>query len=181
MSASILVAYGTKHGSTLEVASAVAETLQEHGLAVDTLPAASVEDLAPYSRVVVGGAIYMGRWHPDALGFLQRHRHALAAMPVAVFGMGPRTLEEHDAKASREQLLKALAKVPEVDPAEVAVFGGVIEPRALRFPFNRMPASDARDWSAIRAWASEVAGAFAYGKAASDARDDRSELQQSPR
>jgi menaquinone-dependent protoporphyrinogen oxidase len=181
MSATILVCYGTKHGSTQEVASAVAETLQAHGLAVDTLPAALIDDLAPYTGVVVGGAIYMGRWHPDALGFLQRHRLALAAMPVAVFGMGPRTLAEHDVEAAREQLMKALARVPEVNPAAVAVFGGVIDPEVLHFPFNRMPAGDARDWHAIRAWATEVAEAFAYGKAASEARDPRSELQQSPR
>jgi menaquinone-dependent protoporphyrinogen oxidase len=84
-------------------------------------------------------------------------------------------------RASREELVKALAKAPEVDPCAVAFFGGVIEPHALRFPFNRMPASDARDWRAIRAWAAEVAGAFAFGKAASEARDHRSELQQTPR
>jgi menaquinone-dependent protoporphyrinogen oxidase len=181
MSARILVAYGTKHGSTAAVARAVAETLQEHGLAVDTLPAGRADDLSPYSGVVIGGAIYMGRWHPDALGLLKRHRRALAAMPVAVFGMGPRTLEEHDVKAARGQLMKALAKVPEVDPAAVVVFGGVIDPQVLHFPFNRMPAGDARDWHAIRAWATEVAEEFAYGKAASEARDHRSELQQSPR
>jgi len=181
MPATILVAFGTKHGSTEEVASAVAERLQEHGLATDVLPAARVDDLTPYTGVVVGGAIYMGRWHPDALGLLQRHRHALAGLPVAVFGMGPRTLAEHDVEGAREQLLKALAKVPQVAPAAIAVFGGVIDPRALRFPFNRMPAADARDWSAVRAWATEVAEAFAYGKTALEARDHRSELQQSPR
>ncbi len=181
MSGTILVAYGTKHGSTREVAHAVAETLEEHGLDVETLPAAGIDDLSPYVGVVVGGAIYMGRWHPDAVGFLEQHRHALAVMPVAVFGMGPRTLEEHDAEESRAQLVKALAKVPEVDPYAVAVFGGVIDPNSLRFPFNRLPASDARDWVAIRAWATEVAGAFHYGKAASDARDHRTELQQTPR
>ena len=102
MSGTILVAYGTKHGSTREVAHAVAETLEEHGLDVDTLPAARVDDLSPYAGVVVGGAIYMGRWHPDAVGFLEQHRKALAVMPVAVFGMGPRTMEDHDAR-SRER------------------------------------------------------------------------------
>jgi menaquinone-dependent protoporphyrinogen oxidase len=177
----ILVAYGTKHGSTRDVANAVAETLEELGLDVDTLPAARVNDLSPYAGVVIGGAIYMGRWHPDAAEFLERYRHALATMPVAVFGMGPRTMEEHDVEESRSQLIKALTKVPEVDPFAVAVFGGVIDPHALRFPFNRLSASDARDWDAIREWATEVAGAFDYGKAAPDARDPRSELQQSPR
>ncbi len=181
MAGAILVAYGTKHGSTREVASAIAETLQEHGLDVDTFPAAQVGDLSPYAGVVIGGAIYMGRWHPDAVGFLERHRHALAATPVAIFGMGPRTVKEHDVRAAREQLLKALGKVPEVDPTAVAIFGGVIEPHTLRFPFNRIPASDARDWDAIRAWATEVASAFTFGKPALEARDHRSELQQTPR
>ena len=181
MSVTILVAYGTKHGSTREVACAVAATLEKHGLAVETRPAADVADLSPYAGVVIGGAIYMGRWHPDALGLLKRHRRALAAMPVAIFGMGPHTLEQHDVEAAREQLVKALAKVPEVEPAAVAVLGGVIDPQALRFPFNQIPPSDARDWPSIRAWATQLVEAFACGKAASDARDDRSALQQSPR
>jgi hypothetical protein len=71
--------------------------------------------------------------------------------------------------------------VPEVKPYAVAVFGGVIDPHSLRFPFNRFPASDARDWGAIRAWATELAEAFGYGKAAPEARDHRSELQRTPR
>jgi menaquinone-dependent protoporphyrinogen oxidase len=179
--ATILVAYGTKHGSTREVANAVAETLQESGLDVDTLSAGRVHDLSPYAGVVLGGAIYMGHWHPDALEFLEQHRDVLATMPLAVFGMGPRTTGKHEEEGSRAQLVKALARVPEVDPCAVAVFGGVIDPHTLHFPFNRIPASDARDWAAIRNWATEVAGAFRFGKAAPDARDPRSELQQSPR
>jgi len=181
MSGAILVAYGTKHGSTREVAEAVAETLEGGGLEVVTLPASRVDDLSGYAGVVVGGAIYMGRWHPDAMRFLEQHRSALAAVPVAVFGMGPRTMEEHDAEESRTQLARALARVPEVAPYAVAVFGGVIDPHTLRFPFNRMPASDARDWEAIRAWAADVARAYDYGKDASGTRDRRSELQQTPR
>jgi menaquinone-dependent protoporphyrinogen oxidase len=177
----ILIAYGTKHGSTREVAEAIARTLTQQQLEVETLPAGRVDDLTPYAGVVLGGALYMGRWHPDAADFLMRHRHALSAMPVATFAMGPRTMEERDAESSRSQFVKALARVPEVDPFAIGVFGGVVNPRVLRFPFNRFPASDARDWDEIRAWATELAGVFAYGKAASEARDHRNELQQTPR
>jgi hypothetical protein len=47
--------------------------------------------------------------------------------------------------------------VPELEPLSVAIFGGVVDPAKLPFPLNRMPASDARDWAAIEAWAEEVA------------------------
>ena len=81
-------------------------------------------------------------------------------MPVAVFGMGPATLEEKDVASSRKQLERALRKAPEVKPVSVAIFGGVVDPAKLRFPFNRMPASDARDWDAISAWTADVAAAI---------------------
>ena len=44
--------------------------------------------------------------------------------------------------------------------------GGVFDPARLRFPFNlapilrQTPASDIRDWVAIRAWASKLATQF---------------------
>jgi len=175
MPETILVAYGTKHGSTREVAETVATSIACCGLETETRPAGQVDDLSRYGGVVVGGAIYMGRWHPEAAGFLERHRRALAGLPVAVFGMGPRTMKAEEVAASRAQMEKSLAKVPEVEPLATAVFGGVIDPRTLRFPLSRLPASDARDWDAIRKWASD------FGKAATDARDHRSELQHVPR
>src|SRR5436305_11859585 len=111
-----LVSYGTKHGSTREVAEAIAETLRERGLEVDVLPADKVDDVTPYDGVVLGGAIYMGRWHPASIDFLRLHRHALAELPLAVFGMGPRELDAAAVAESRQQLDHALERVPEVHP-----------------------------------------------------------------
>jgi hypothetical protein len=90
----------------------------------------------------------MGRWHAEAVGFLRRHRRALVERPLAIFALGPRTTGERDLAGARAQLDRALAKVPDLRPCTIAIFGGVIDPATLRFPFRRMPASDARDWHA---------------------------------
>ncbi|MEA2177126.1 MAG: menaquinone-dependent protoporphyrinogen oxidase [Solirubrobacteraceae bacterium] len=158
MTSRILVAYATKHGSTWEVAEAIATSLRKQGLAADVQRAHDAANPERYDAVILGGALYMGRWHRDARHFLERHRRLLGAIPVAVFAMGPATTEEKAVASSREQLDRALAGVPEVRPVSVAIFGGVIDPATLRFPLNRMAPSDARDWDAIRAWAGEVAG-----------------------
>lgn len=180
MEAPILVAYATKHGSTGEVADALASILRRRDIAAEAVPAGRVSDLSRYGGVVLGGAIYIGRWHPDALLFLRRFADELRALPLAVFGMGPRTLDPDDVRGSRRQLDQALAGT-DAEPRLVTVFGGVLQPAKLRFPFNRMPASDARDWDAVAAWAGDVARAFGYGKPAPNSRDDRRELQQTPR
>jgi menaquinone-dependent protoporphyrinogen oxidase len=157
MDTPVLVAYATKAGSTREVADAVARTLREHGLEADVRPAAEVGTLATYGAVILGTALYTGRVHRDARRFLRSHRAELTERPLAVFAMGPKTLADEEVAASRAQLDRALAAHPELRPDPVAIFGGVVEPAKLRFPFNHMPASDARDWDAIRAWADQVA------------------------
>jgi menaquinone-dependent protoporphyrinogen IX oxidase len=90
----------------------------------------------------------------------------LSRLPVAVFAMGPLTLEPSEVEGARKQLDRALGKEHELDPVSVEIFGGVIDPAKLRFPFTRMDATDARDWFAIRSWADELAGRFADRDAA---------------
>jgi menaquinone-dependent protoporphyrinogen oxidase len=157
----ILVAYASKNGSTREVAEAIAGVLSADGHAVDFRRAGEVGDLKSYSGVVLGGSIYVGRWHQDALDFLKRHTDGLAVLPVAIFAMGPRSLTDTEVAQSRAQLDTSLAQVPDVTPATVAIFGGVVDPTKLGCPFNRLPASDARDWTAIRTWADDAASLFA--------------------
>jgi menaquinone-dependent protoporphyrinogen oxidase len=159
----ILVAYASRHGSTREVADAVAATLRARGLSANVMPAAEVGHLRGYVGVVLGGALSMGRLHRDARRFLARHHDALAGRRLAVFALGPRTLEPEDVAGSRAQLTRALASAP--PPVSVAVFGGVVRPAELRFPFSRLPASDARDWAAIETWASALAAEFSPGAA----------------
>ena len=177
----VLVAYATKHGSTEQVAVAVAARLRAAGLDVELRHVQTVHELDRYRGVVVGAPIYTGRWHRDAVSFLKRHRDGLTQMPLAVFALGPRSLEPADVADSKRQLLTALAKVPALQPYPIAVFGGVVDPTKLSFPFSHMPASDARDWDAVDAYGDHCARAYDFGKPAAESRDPRSELQHAPR
>jgi menaquinone-dependent protoporphyrinogen oxidase len=162
MSSLVLVGYATRFGSTQQVAEAVAATLRECGLEVDIQPLRKVRTLAGYSVVVLGAPLFMFHWHKDALRFLSQHRQALTERPVAVFALGP-THEPHDEeewKDSSAQLDKELAKFPWFTPVALKMFGGKYDPAKLRFPINwlagKEPASDLRDWTAIRAWAADL-------------------------
>ena len=166
MSASVLVAYATRYGSTQEVADAVATTLCESRLEVDLQPLRQVHTIDQYRAVVIGAPIYMFHWHKDALNFLAKYRTALMARPVAIFALGPFHADEKEFQGAREQLDKELVKFPWLTPATIEIFGGKFDPEKLTFPHNmvpalkKMPASDVRDWTAIRTWASGLAAQF---------------------
>jgi menaquinone-dependent protoporphyrinogen oxidase len=166
MKRTVLVTCASKHGSTQEVADAVAQRLRGHDLDVSLLPVGEVETLEGFDAVVLGAALYLGRLHGDARRFLRRWRRELAKLPTAVFAMGPLTLEDAAVTGARKQLAAGLAHVPELHPVETAVFGGVVDPAELHFPFTRMPASDARDWQAIDAWSDQVAAALGSAREA---------------
>ncbi len=159
MSSPALVAYATRYGSTQEVAETVAATLCEYGFEVTTRPMREVRTLAEYGPVVLGAPLFMLRWHKDAIRFLSRHRGALRERPAAVFALGP-VHDPHDEKEwqdSRGQLDRELAKFPWFRPIALEMFGGKYDPTKLGFPLKSFagsaPASDIRDWTAIRAWA----------------------------
>jgi menaquinone-dependent protoporphyrinogen oxidase len=166
MAGKVLVAYGTKHGSTEEVAKAIGKTLEELGLAAVVKPAVLVKRLEGYDGVVLGASIYMGHIHPDVRALLRHFHRELAGLQVAVFALGPLTMKPEDVSGSEKQLEHALAKVADVKPISTAIFGGVVKPEELHFPFSKMPATDERDWAAIAAWAKEVGGAFTLSHAA---------------
>ena len=159
----VLIAYGTRHGSTRDVAEAVAETLRSEGLDADVRAAAEVDDLSGHAAVVVGGGVYGGKWHPDALAFLERHREALRVIPVACFALGMSFVrQDDDAERQRSAVSDQIRR--NVAPVDIACFAG----SALGYPFimrvltrlMRAPQGDHRDWDAIAAWARRIAPAL---------------------
>ncbi|MFT3698626.1 MAG: flavodoxin domain-containing protein [Kofleriaceae bacterium] len=153
----VLVAYASKHGSTTVIASVIATSLRDAGFEVDCLSVEKVERVDAYDAVVIGSALYAGRWLARARRFVVRHRRALRAMPVSMFSSGPL-----DDSASTSQLpapprVAALAR--SIGCGEHATFGG----RLSRYTTGliagsvaKKHAGDYRDWPQIRRWAERV-------------------------
>ncbi len=164
----ILVAYATRAGSTESIAEAVAESLRGEGFQVDVMPVRKVASLDGYAGVIVGSAIRAGRPMPEAVSFVEKHEDALSRIPVAYFivclTMKDDTEENRCTVAAYLDALRA--RTPKVQPVDVGLFPGVLDPRRLsllpRLIMRAMkaPEGDYRDWDAVRGWAVGVAAAF---------------------
>src|SRR6266542_6497358 len=84
----VLVSAASKHGSTAEIATAVARVLQERGLAVDVRPVENVTLVDGYEAVVLGSAVYAGHWMESARRLAEVQAGALASRPVWLFSSG---------------------------------------------------------------------------------------------
>ena len=80
----ILLVCATRHGSTCEVADAIAEELRTAGHQVDQRPVAEAPGPAGYDAVLVGGPMIMG-WHRQAVKYVKKHRGDLERLPTALF------------------------------------------------------------------------------------------------
>lgn len=168
---SVLVAYSSKYGSTRGIAEYLAGEFVQRGIQAWALPAKAIDDLARYDAVVLGSAVFAGRWRPDAKAFVLRLRSELIERPVWLFSSGPLGDEKTDA-AGRD-LAAASAPLDQANLLELTqargstVFFGALETAKLdlggrlvrRIPAARavMPDGDFRDWAVIEAWAATIA------------------------
>lgn len=163
----ILVAYATRAGSTFEVAARVAEVLRAAGATVDVKPVAAVHELNGYEAVVVGSAIRMGRWLPEAVEFVKTNREALSCIPTAYFLVSG--LLRNDTPEVRREVLAFLDPVRALrEPVSIGLFAGKLDYSTID-GFDRSIAEelssaegDWRDWEAIDEWAHNLLPVLAH-------------------
>lgn len=160
----ILVLYASKHGSTHEIADVIARELQDAGLKASVQDAGDVRHLEA-DAVVLGSAVYMGRWRREARHVLSRQADALKQMPFWIFSTGP----VGDPEQSPDDAERWLEPAHVVELAtELGVRGHVVFGGSLadppQGPMQRAMAKntpqefrDLRNWDEIRAWARGVA------------------------
>jgi menaquinone-dependent protoporphyrinogen oxidase len=165
MTTKALVAYATKHGSTAEIATAIADTLRASGTDADLRAAREVADIADYDVVILGSGVYMNRWHSEALDFAKRFAIDLRQRSTWFFSSGP-TGGTPKADAAVVAALAAQAPPPgqagkwaeRIGIRGHATFGGKVGD-GLGGIFERwVPKGDWRDFRAISEWANGIAG-----------------------
>lgn len=157
----VLVATASRHGATAEIGEALAAGLRARELAARARPIEEVKDLDGCDAIVLGSAVYMGRWLKPARRFVRARADELAARPVWLFSSGP--------------LGPAGRRVPESEPTDVptllAITGArshTILPGRLELaclsPLERAAVravhaeeQDSRDWGAVDALAGRIA------------------------
>jgi menaquinone-dependent protoporphyrinogen oxidase len=163
MEKKVLVTYASKYGSTGGVADAVGKELCSKGVAADVALIKNVVNLSSYQGVVIGSAIYMGKWMPEAEDFVKKNRDILRQVPVAYFLVCmtlSQPTEEKQAKvlSYMDPILKA---APEIKPVGIGTFAGALDYNNLSWIYKTVmkskgsPEGDFRDWNTIRTWARE--------------------------
>ncbi len=75
-----LVVFGSKYGSTAEVAQAIAD-----GLGADSADAASQPDVGSYDVIVIGSPIYAGDYLNSVVRFIRKNKNSLERLKIAAF------------------------------------------------------------------------------------------------
>jgi len=155
----VLIVVASRHGATIEIAEALAERLRSRAftVSVETADHASVAD--DYGAVIIGSAVYAGRWMKSARVFVESYAGLLAERPVWLFSSGPLGDDDRDAVPDRTvhhltTLSGALGH---------HLFAGFIDPDDLNMAERLIvkavgaPDGDFRDWDDVDAWADTIA------------------------
>jgi menaquinone-dependent protoporphyrinogen oxidase len=154
----VLVVYGSSHGGTAGLASMVAEAFVALDLSADLGDAADVDDLDGYDAVVVGGALYDGRWHADAREFVERNAASLQQRAVWLFSSGPLNDSARSGALAPVIGVQELART--VEARGHMTFGGRLDKPRGGFLGSMLawgPPGDYRDGGQVTEWVRRIA------------------------
>lgn len=166
----VLVTAASRHDATREIAEAIAAGLTQRGVHAEAKPVEQIGSLDGFDAVVVGSAIYMGRWLKPAREFLSGHAAELSSVPVWLFSSGPLGPPDHLIPPEESTDTERLVEM--VGARGHQVFAGRLERSSLGFAERaaakavHAPEGDCRDWDAIDAFAGEIASQLAGDRAA---------------
>jgi menaquinone-dependent protoporphyrinogen oxidase len=164
----VLVLAASRHGATAEIAAALASALAEcetgraGGLTAIAMPVEQRPDATAFDAVILGSAVYAGHWLDPAREYAATHADVLRRRPVWLFSSGP----IGEPPFPRDEPYDVVPLMQLIGARGHRVFAGRLDASRLSFGERAMvtamraPLGDFRDWDAVRAWATEIAGSI---------------------
>ncbi len=155
----VLITAASKHGATAGIAERIGGVLRDRGFEVTMIEPGKVDAIENYDAVVLGSAVYLGQWLPDAIALADRIGSLRASPQVWVFSSGPVGIPP---KPDQDPV-DITPILDAVSPREHRVFAGKIDKSMLSFGERAMmfavraSEGDFRDWSSIDGWAACIA------------------------
>ena len=164
----VLVVVASRHGSTAEIGQALARALaaspagRENHLSAVAVSAHQRPDPTPFDALVLGSAVYAGRWLEAGVEYAAHFAAALRLRPVWLFSSGPIGAPPYPPDEPHD----VASLVAITGAREHRVFPGRLDVDRLGFGERAMvtamraPVGDFRDWDAVTAWADDIAAAI---------------------
>jgi len=164
----ILIAYESQFGSTAEVATFIGKNLSVDKQEIEIKKINEIDDLSPYSKIIIGSAIQYDKWMPEARNFVIANRKELEEIPVAFFFtclvLSKKTEKARLQAKGYSDNLKSL--VTEIKPTSVGQFAGVLDYSKMSFgqrilakglfAIIGVKEGDYRDWKKIKKWTEKL-------------------------
>ena len=157
----VLVVFGSKRGGTAGLAAIIGAAFQREGWTAEVRDAQVRQPLGDADLVVIGGALYMNRWHHAARDFARQNRSALRAVPVWLFSSGP--LDDTARRGDLAAVPQVRAIAADLEARGHMTFGGRLEPDAKGFVARSMAkklAGDWRDQQHVDEWVHQIVHEF---------------------
>jgi len=168
----VAICYGSRYGTTHEIAKGMAETAKTLGAEVDVIELKKEKLSTPleeYDLVIIGSGIQVGRWTKEPLQFIEKHRESLSKQKVAFFVVcGDAGIPAQCDFAQKQYLDDVLANFPEINPLSTGLFAGMYNLKKYNFATRALIKSiirkqfsekeeipevlDFRDWDQINGW-----------------------------
>ncbi len=175
MTDKVLICFGTRYGSTTEVAEIMAEVARELGKEVDLVdlkensPSSSISE---YDLVVIGSGIRAGQWTGEPMDFMKNNVEELSKKQVALFVVCGYAASEDKCDEAQLDFLDNVAKEVGLTPKSTGFFGGVFDFKKYNFVVRKLvkgivkkqlpPGEDIpekidfRNWDQIKSWMSDL-------------------------
>ncbi len=178
----ILIAYGTRYGSTEEISQEIAKTLKEKGFEPELFnlgegKSKNWPQLDDFDGIIIGTSLKINSWKKQVKSFLDKNKIKFKNKKLGVFTCGAYAIAKPS--EAKEDIAKRLMKNYELEADIYNAFGGIIDfsedskigrtgqlalklvgkgfsqDKSLKIDMNGR--NDFRDWDKIRSFAESFA------------------------